>query len=123
MFQTKLILLIVVALIATSKAFREHQLKIEPRIVEGHNAERGQFPYYVYLEIIAPEGSVCGGSLISNQWILTAAHCLEDVTRVHVHLGSLRAWNTMEIGRKRIDVREIDDIHLHPKYSQRFTFK
>jgi secreted trypsin-like serine protease len=43
------------------------------RITNGYAAERGQFPWQVGLVINSR--SFCGGSLISNQWVLTAAHC------------------------------------------------
>jgi secreted trypsin-like serine protease len=46
----------------------EHQ-----RITDGSNAARGQFPWQVAL--IIDNAYLCGGSLISSRWVLTAAHC------------------------------------------------
>jgi len=43
------------------------------RITGGSTAARGQFPWQVALLI--DNAWFCGGSLISNQWVLTAAHC------------------------------------------------
>ena len=43
------------------------------RITGGSNAARGQCPWQAGL--IINGGSFCGGSLISNQWVLTAAQC------------------------------------------------
>jgi secreted trypsin-like serine protease len=43
------------------------------RITGGFLASRGQFPWQVALVI--DNAWFCGGSLISAQWVLTAAHC------------------------------------------------
>ncbi|CAD7088553.1 unnamed protein product [Hermetia illucens] len=51
-------------------------LAYDPRIVGGKTASAGQFPYQVALK---RSGSfLCGGSIISSTFILTAAHCVVD---------------------------------------------
>lgn len=48
----------------------------EGRITNGELAHRGQFPYQVGLLMHLPKGTAwCGGSLISNRYVLTAGHC------------------------------------------------
>ena len=44
------------------------------RITNGNPANRGQFPWQAAL--IIDNNYFCGGSLISNLWVLTAAHCV-----------------------------------------------
>lgn len=50
------------------------------RIVHGHKARQGQFPHQVCLlnRRATNEWSLCGGSIISNDYILTCAHCVRE---------------------------------------------
>ncbi|XP_067647284.1 collagenase-like [Eurosta solidaginis] len=65
------------------------------RILNGRSATASQFPYQAGLSLYdgGPTRWWCGGSLISNEWILTAAHCMTDVLSVNVILGSTTRSN------------------------------
>ncbi|XP_061719347.1 chymotrypsin-1-like [Cydia pomonella] len=54
--------------------------KMEPFIVGGNEASISDWPFMVYIEIseFSFYAAACGGSLISSQTVLTAAHCLDD---------------------------------------------
>ena len=45
------------------------------RVVNGQNAQRHAWPWQISLRYRG--GHICGGSIISNWWILTASHCVE----------------------------------------------
>lgn len=115
-----LILVSLATLVIASCAFSFGDIDIDPYIVNGQPASRGQFPFYALLKIVLTDGrkAACGGTLINNQWILTAGHCvsMKDVTIEHfeVHLGALNATDLSEEGRI---VATSNQSFPHPEFS------
>ena len=64
---------------------RPHELR--KRIVGGHVSGDGAWPWQVALFL---DGSqVCGGSLISEDWVLTACHCFTGMKSVFLRMSPL----------------------------------
>ena len=65
------------------EAFPKELLNLRPRIVGGQEADLHEFPFTVYL-LIGYEVNggmaqgMCGGSILSSKYILTAAHCVHN---------------------------------------------
>lgn len=111
MLHAKFLLVAAIFTLATA------EYQIGRRTVHGHDAVPGQFPFYVYLEVLLHRKiSECGGSLISNEWILTAGHCVDNAVRIKVYLGSLRVDSRIEPGRKIFAIHP-KDVYKHPHYS------
>jgi len=60
----------------------------------------------------------CGGSVVDNNWVITAGHCVEGSTNspnnFKVKAGVFKEGSDNEAGEVEVEVKAI---HLHPKFS------
>nr|XP_054763579.1 enteropeptidase-like [Lytechinus pictus] len=86
----------------------------QPRVVGGVNAQEGEFPWMAYL-YNEDYGQYCGATLISSEWIVTAAHCLWGITDLldSVVMGDLH----LSINSEHHLTIAPDDIFIHPEYN------
>ena len=67
------------------------------RIINGHDAHVGEFPWHVLITLRAgayandTEPNFCSGTLINDQWVLTAGHCLKEYGKFDVEADVLSA--------------------------------
>ncbi|XP_047375562.1 prothrombin isoform X2 [Sciurus carolinensis] len=97
---------------------------IDGRIVEGWDAEIGIAPWQVMIFRKSPQELLCGASLISDRWVLTAAHCLlyppwdknftenDLLVRIGKHSRTRYERNIEKISM-------LEKIHIHPRYNWR----
>jgi trypsin len=80
-------------------------------IVDGEEAEPGEWPWQVALLVGGAQW--CGGSLVSPQHVLTAAHCVDTLTPQQVLV--LAGTNDVNSGGVR---RSASAIHQHEGYQE-----
>ncbi|KAL7544528.1 hypothetical protein ACHAWF_007905 [Thalassiosira exigua] len=81
----------------------------DQRIINGYRAPEGRYPYAVSLQ--GGSGHFCGGSLIANNVVLTAAHCIDgDRGDFFVRIGTDEKYE----GGELIPTK---DTMLHPEYN------
>lgn len=92
-------------------------------IVNGVPVEEGQIPWQVFLTRSWTDAngdtwvSWCGGSLIAPEWVLTAAHCLEDG-------GVTHKPQEMEVGygsvhRSKLKTVKVEQVIPHAEYESK----
>ena len=87
-----------------------------PKIVGGSTAPINKFQFQVALvekQLLSNfHGQFCGGSLINNNTVVTAAHCLdgENINSLQVLVGT----HDLENGGERVNVASLI---IHPRYS------
>lgn len=82
------------------------------RIVGGESADIQSWSWAVYMSIA--NTYLCGGSILSSSWIITAAHCVDGFTasQITVYAGSsIRGSNAQS--------RQASYLIQHPNYDQR----
>ncbi|CAG0904568.1 unnamed protein product, partial [Cyprideis torosa] len=67
------------------------QPSTDMRIINGYDAKLGQIPHQVSLQKNEDNSHFCGGSIISNEWIVTAAHCIKgkNLSEIQVVAGTV----------------------------------
>jgi len=83
----------------------------DERIVGGFEAEEHQWPWIVALFI--DDQWFCGGSLITDDFVLTAAHCVEDSSSFDVWAGAHNVRASSE--PERIEITSYDG-WTHPQW-------
>lgn len=105
-------------------------LHTQTRVVGGSRAERGSWPWMAVVFVRKNNGDLeadCGGALVTNQHVITAAHCVVtgrraqnmDPSRLLVRLGAYNISVPNE--REAVDV-EVEAVRRHARFESR-TYK
>lgn len=87
------------------------------RIVGGREAGPQQFPYQVGLRLTIPGNAnqgTCGASIVSQTRVITAAHCVDVTSDVHVVMGA-HFLNSQEPTQQR-QIIPVGQISWHEDY-------
>ncbi|CAH1253893.1 ST14 [Branchiostoma lanceolatum] len=93
----------------------------QTRIVEGDTADRGAWPWQVQLKRAYSSTPFCGGVLVAPEWVVTAAHCLDDEgpgdwPAIQVLVGKHHRRHPVAADSEAI-VSSVQKLYLHEDYS------
>ncbi|XP_049785283.1 chymotrypsin-1-like [Schistocerca cancellata] len=85
----------------------------ESRIVNGTEVMGGQYPFMISLRVNGSHN--CGGTVLNEEWVLTAAHCVyrKNLTWLSVFAGSIRLYDDS------VPLIPISEAILHEGYNQK----
>ncbi|XP_034970883.2 enteropeptidase isoform X1 [Zootoca vivipara] len=93
---------------------QEHGMKI----IGGSDAPEGAWPWMVSLRFNSRP--VCGASLVSNEWLVSAAHCVYGRNlKPSQWKAVLGSHNNLNLSYPQIVIQEIDQIIINPHYNKR----
>ncbi|KOC69514.1 Mite allergen Der p 3 [Habropoda laboriosa] len=90
---------------------------LAPRIVGGKIAKPGEFPYQVSLQIEPLRYHYCGGTILNEYYVITAAHCVKDLPLEIIIVVS----GTVDL-RKPASKHPVEKIYVHEKYNSTDTY-
>ncbi|KAF7644314.1 hypothetical protein LDENG_00224260 [Lucifuga dentata] len=89
---------------------------VTPRIVGGALERRGGSPWQVLIRRSDGFG-FCGGTLVSDRWVISASHCFQETAPHHVTIGD----NDKQRPDPGEQVIKVQEVVFHPHFHA-FTF-
>ncbi|XP_076179602.1 chymotrypsin-2-like [Ptiloglossa arizonensis] len=99
-----------------SALFTSTNAGLVPKIIDGVVAKPGEIPYQVSLQTVDASRHFCGGSVLNEYYVITAAHCVQrQVDEIKVIAG------TVDLTKPNSEYF-ISKIHIHEKYDSNDTW-
>lgn len=91
------------------------------RIINGVDAGLGEFPWQISLRF-GGYGHICGGTILSKDWILCAAHCFGSSSNPKSYKVRVGEWHLKSNDGPERDF-EVAELHIHESYNSPQQFQ
>ena len=90
----------------------------QSKITGGTDTDISEFPWQIYLE---SDNAVCGGSIIDNEWVITAAHCVRDDNNITIPASKMIVVVGANNPRDPRDGKEysVNEVIVHENFDSR----
>lgn len=109
-------LILLLLLIAVSSFADTGSIRVSSRIIGGYEATPGEWPFMAALVYSNAsslfQSQFCAGALINENWVLTAAHCVEGMEEGELNI----VMGIHDLGQDTGERFEVRNIIIHPEY-------
>uniref|UniRef100_A0A1A9UQB5 Lectizyme n=1 Tax=Glossina austeni TaxID=7395 RepID=A0A1A9UQB5_GLOAU len=96
--------------VLSQKSAENEAEQLQSRIVSGTPAVSGQLPWQVLLKRDEFDDLLCGGSIMNECWVLTAAHCTHPFSSIFIMFGTVLIDDFSAVNMIATE------FHEHPNY-------
>lgn len=94
-------------------------IDVNPKVVGGRPAEEHEAPYIVSLQVDRDGNGnfrhVCGGSILTPDWVLSAAHCVTEVGP-QFDFQIVAGQHNLAVESGREQARRVVDVQIHENF-------
>ncbi|KAG8006722.1 Tryptase-2 [Nibea albiflora] len=93
------------------------EAEVRSSIIGGHDAPKGKWPWMAHLNITSDGKNRwrCGGTILSDQWVLTAANCWNRQPGPNMK-HSFLSVGSHNLKQESARYMQIDTVMTHPEY-------
>nr|AUI10831.1 putative PQM protease precursor [Viridasius fasciatus] len=90
------------------------------RIVNGAVSKPGAYPWMVSIHenVSGTWKHICGGSILNENWIVTAAHCFDQPIDVNIHEVYVGLYSLLKKNANTVQKLKLSKIIIHEKYNE-----